>query len=426
VSARSVLVAIAGAGLVVGCTGGNGSGSGLSPSTTTTPPTTLAVQPAGDGELRIGVLAPQTGEGASLGAAIIAAVQLAVSEINDAGGVNGVPVVVTVADEGDGVNTATAAVDELIRNDQVDAIVGPASSRVALGVLRRIVTQGVLVCSPTATAITLSTFPDADLFFRTIASDDLQARAMATAIDQQGVTSAGIVVPDDSFGRGYEQSLASALSRSSITVQEPVRFSTTNPDYTDAARAVLQDEPAVVAVIGNREQGRAMVAAVSQLSGRRIPVYVNDALRAADLFEVIDPNDPMSASHVKGLSPAAVPNNTAFEANLRTLLPTGRTDYAAYAYDCTNLIALSSVAAGTDAPNSVARQVVPVSNGGAGCAAFTDCAASLAESLNIDFNGVTQTVSIASNGDNLAGVFSLFGFDETGRDVDLRQISVAT
>jgi branched-chain amino acid transport system substrate-binding protein len=420
---RSLLAGIAVCAAVAACSTGNGSGSAPFVPTTAASVVVPTTAHEHDGQLRVGVLLPQTGAGAAIGAPLRAGAELAAAEINAFGGVNGRPLELVEVDEGTSINSAAAAVDSLLDDEPVDAIVGPASSRVALAVLRRIVTRGILVCSPTATATALSTFPDADLFFRTIGSDGLQARALAEAIDQQGLTSAVVVVPDDAFGRGYESELFSALSRIAIDVLEPVRYSITNPDYTDVARAALDQQPAVVVVIGDAEHGRPIVAAMSRLGDGEVPIYVNDALRSPNLFEAIDPDDPSSAAHVRGISPVAVPNDPGFEQRLRTVYPTGRIDYAGYAYDCLNMIALGAATAGTDESEEFARQLVQVTNGGAGCSSFVECR-SIPETLNIDFNGVMQTVSMAANGDNLRGEYLVFRFDETGRDIDVRTVSV--
>ena len=68
---------------------------------------------------------------------------------------------------------------EILLDGDVDVVVGPASSRVALGVLSEMIEAGLTVCSPTNTSISLRRFPDQNLYFRTIPSDALQAIAMA-------------------------------------------------------------------------------------------------------------------------------------------------------------------------------------------------------------------------------------------------------
>ena len=90
----------------------------------------------------------------------------------------GQPVQLVNASEGTTIDEARAGIDQLLDNN-VDAIIGPASSLVALEVLDELMAAGVVVCSPTATALALNDYPDRDLFFRTVPSDSLSAQAMA-------------------------------------------------------------------------------------------------------------------------------------------------------------------------------------------------------------------------------------------------------
>ena len=83
-----------------------------------------------DGQLKIGVLLPSSGAGDTIGEPMILAVAMAVQDINDAGGVFGRDVLYVTKDEGTTSITAAKAFDDLI-DAHVDAIVGPASARIA-------------------------------------------------------------------------------------------------------------------------------------------------------------------------------------------------------------------------------------------------------------------------------------------------------
>jgi branched-chain amino acid transport system substrate-binding protein len=83
------------------------------------------------GALTIGTLLPQTGSLAFLGPPEIAGVQLAIKDINNAGGVNGSPVTLEQSDSGDTTtNIASQSVDSLLAKN-VSAIIGAASSSVS-------------------------------------------------------------------------------------------------------------------------------------------------------------------------------------------------------------------------------------------------------------------------------------------------------
>ena len=180
---RLPFAALAAVGLLLPLVGCSSDSTGA-PSTVL-PPTTTPVARVDDGVLTIGVLTPQGSANADIGQAIRTAVTLAVDTINKAGGYNGHNVVLRPADEGVAGVGIDPAIAKLL-SEQVDAIVGPASSTNALAGLREIVDAGVMACSPTASARLLDDYPDRNLFFRTIPSDSMQALAIAEAVDRTG------------------------------------------------------------------------------------------------------------------------------------------------------------------------------------------------------------------------------------------------
>ena len=187
------------------------------PPTVTT--TTAPARPA-DGVLRIGLLLPESGEGATIGQPLIDAARLAVEQINAAGGVLGRPVELETFDEGNNATTAREAIASLLERD-VDAVVGPASSTVALATLDDLLSNGKLTCSPTATSLALDEFPSRELFFRTAPSDSLQAAAIAEHAERTGARTAAVTYLDDAYGRPMAVDTIDALQARGLALLDP-------------------------------------------------------------------------------------------------------------------------------------------------------------------------------------------------------------
>jgi len=215
--------------------------------------TTTVPQPDSDGVLRFGLLVPQSGDGAALGEPLVAIAEAAVRAINAGGGVLGRPVELVVADEGADATTALESVDSLVSDEGIDALIGPLSSNVALDVLPRLIDARVAVCSPGATAVSLASFPDDELFVRTTASDGLASQAIAQLVAQTGVTNTVIAYPDDPFGRDLSKSVVRALSLQGITVDASVSFNATDADYSDDVADLAASQPMVVTLVGDGE-----------------------------------------------------------------------------------------------------------------------------------------------------------------------------
>src|SRR3989337_657905 len=103
------------------------------------------------GALKIGTVLPQTGDLAVLGPPMVEAVNMAVRDINDAGGVNGEDLDLVIGDSGTNEQVAAETADRLINSDPGDGIIGPASSRSTLSVIDKITSAGMPLSSPSKT-----------------------------------------------------------------------------------------------------------------------------------------------------------------------------------------------------------------------------------------------------------------------------------
>src|SRR6266540_2473744 len=135
-----------------------------------------------DGQLVIGSLAPETGDLSAILDSLRLPVGIAVDEINAAGGVNGQPVKEVTGDDGTDPQVASQTLDRLLTSDKVDAIMGPASSSTALGIIDKIKTNAVLTCSGSTTSADLSKPKAGGYFFRTAPPDRLQGPALAELV----------------------------------------------------------------------------------------------------------------------------------------------------------------------------------------------------------------------------------------------------
>lgn len=385
---------------------------------------TTTTERADDGTLQLGIIVPQGGAGAELGQGLSDGVDLAVTEINGAGGVNGTSIRRIIRPEGANLAATAMAVQDLL-DAGVDAIIGPASSTGTLAVLDRSVDAGVLTCSPTASTLALDDYPDRGLFLRTIPSDSLQAIAIAQAVDKTGTPRAALTYIDDAYGRPFAEAVASALVALGIEVSISVPFSVGDASISTGAASLAALEPAVVVVIADAVSGPAMLLATDLAARTNPPLYVvNDAMRRP--ASTVQPFAPSVAARITGVSPLAFAEDERFVAALRTVNPATTGLYAANAYDCVNLIALAAVASGSTSPARIASSIVAVSVNGSSCTSFTACSADLAAGRNIDYDGPGGVLALGGSGDLAGGVFELFGFDDSGRDVAKGELTLTS
>jgi ABC-type branched-subunit amino acid transport system substrate-binding protein len=202
--------------------------------------------------LRIGALLPITGALATAGPPMFAAGELAVSEINAAGGVLGQPVQWIEGDDGTNPDVAMATATRLIQEERVQVMIGAGASGVSLAVLPIAREAGVVLFSPCNTAARLTTEPDDGLYFRTAPPDGLQAAALADIIVRDGTRTVSIIYRDDAYGVGLAESTRDNLVAAGLAVEQIAMM----PYSADSADLLISGDAAALDFTGHAEQVR--------------------------------------------------------------------------------------------------------------------------------------------------------------------------
>lgn len=406
---RAITVVVAGATLAAACTNGGGSES---PSTVVTTTTEVAEERVNDGVLTIGALIPSGESG--LREALQSSIEEAVEAVNEAGGVLGNDVRLIPADEGETPVSASQAIEDLVDRG-VDAIVGPASSNTAIGALDEAVAAGVVTCSATATAIALDDFPDNELFFRSIATDSLQAIAIAREAQATGASSVVIVHVDDAYGRPYADAVAEALGNDIEVETIPIPVGT--DDITQDLERLATIAPQVVVSIGSGADTARFLESVGRSEDFSVPtIIVNDAARSAATRPVIAALPSTVRSRVVVIAPQIVLRQGANAA--------ADPPFGPQVTDCVNLLALAAIQGDSDSPQVIAGQMSSVSDGGAVCNDFATCALRLIDDQEIDYDGPTGITDLGRDGDPSRAFFDRFRFGADGEDIFERAFAV--
>ncbi|MBA2387666.1 MAG: ABC transporter substrate-binding protein [Acidimicrobiia bacterium] len=395
---------------VVGCTNGDDTSPPPTDAVTTT---STSPPPDGNNRLTIGFLLPRADDSA-LGEGVNAAARQAVDQINEAGGVIGRRVRVVAADEGTS-SADTQRGYQQLADASVDAVIGPTSSLTALSDLDTIVGDGVLACSPTASALALDEIPDEGLFFRTIPSDSLQAVAIAELAEGTGAQNASIVYVDDAYGRGLAQAVTEALQARSIAVSQ-MGVASVERNLTAEALSLLAGKGDVAIILGDDVRGprllTAMGDAIRDDPALPVPdVIVNDAMRQPDSPEVMRDLPGVLRTSLQGVSPMATPTLDDQPGGL----------FGTNAFDCVTTIALAAEQAQSDRPLAIAAEMQGVSSGGSVCRSYDTCRDLIAAGRNIDYEGPGGVLELDETGDSSRARFDVFGFDSNGIDESLQQ-----
>lgn len=222
------------------------------------------------GELRIGLVGPMTGPGVQYGQSMKEAAQLAVNQINDAGGVNGKKILLFMEDDESNPAKAVSSMQKLINSDQIAAAVGNYNSSctlAAMGVTQRFKVPHLCPIS-TAAAITAGGNP---YIFRNCATNPMQVGQLADWVfkhlSKEGqINKAAILHENTDYGTGIMEDFVENVKKDPNW--ELVANESYNPGDTDMVAqltSIKGKNPAVLLIGGNVTEGAQIVRQAKEI-----------------------------------------------------------------------------------------------------------------------------------------------------------------
>lgn len=272
------LVALAAALAVVaaGCGGGDDGGGETTAAAETPPAETAAPADTGaatseaapvDCTASIGIMAPITGDAATIGTEQLNWAKLAVDRYNAE---HGTTFTLVEGDTQLDPAQASTVAPQFVSNDDIVAVVGPAGSQEVDAVGTIFTDAGMPFISMSATAVELTTAGKYPTFFRVVPRDDDQGPTVATYIaDDLGATTVFIVDDQTSYSTGLADQAQQALEGAGVDVTR---------------ESVSQDQTDFSALVSNIPDGAEVVflpwqiAANAQLFGDQMAEQGKDAI----------------------------------------------------------------------------------------------------------------------------------------------------
>lgn len=363
----------------------------------------------GDGTLVLGYILPETGALQFLGPPMIAGTELAVSEINAAGGVLGNDVELLTGDEAGDSAVASEAAQTHLANG-VDAVIGAAASGMSLAIIDAITGSQVVQCSPSNTSPTFSDYDDGGYYFRTAPTDVLQGPVLAETIVGDGHTQVAVLARADDYGQGLADSTGQALEEQGGEVVAEILYDPEGATFDAEVSQVVDADPDAVVIIGFEESAQILQGLIEQGMGPGdFPVYGGESLRSTELPAQVDPGDPAVLDGLKGTAPTSDADPEFIE-RLQEFRDVPDTLFAAEAYDCVVIVALAAVAAGSDDPSVFVDEMVAVTRDGTACEGFEECVALLEEGEDISYRSVSGFDELTDVGEPSRGLYEVWEF----------------
>ena len=336
----------------------------------------LACRPPAE-PIRIGLAGPLTDP---VGTPMRMAAELAVEEINAAGGIDGRPIELVARDDlGDPDSAVSVAVD--LAAQGVVAVVGHVYSGTTLAAspIYGSAPVPVPVITPSSSAPELSVA--GPHMFRLCPTDLEHGAALATFVHRSlGLSRGAVFYLNDAYGRGVRQAFTSRYTAMGGTLLGVGPYLGDAPDVTAYLDRFAEDSAQFLLVAGNRTEGEAVLAQARE-RGFTAPVVGGDGLEGIEQAGPLAEGTYVSAAYLPMLD---TPRNTRFVETWASRYPDALppNQPAAGAYDAIYLLA------------DVMRHASPTRRG------IREGLASIGSELP-PFQGVTGVIAFDAQGDLL-------------------------
>ena len=190
-------------------------------------------------EMDVGVLLPETGNLASVGQPMIQAARIPAKLVNGAD--VDLTVNAQIEDTETNPNAGTSAAERLV-NAGIPSVCGTASSGVNVPVSQSVfIENGIVGCSPSSTALSVTNLDDDDYIFRTAPSDLLQGRVIAQVVsDRLGDGSVSTLYVNNDYGQQLSERVAGVFGdQFGGEVYRQVAFNQGESSYTSVVQDAL-------------------------------------------------------------------------------------------------------------------------------------------------------------------------------------------
>ena len=240
-------------------------------------------------EVIVAVSLPFEGEMAEFGVEYMRGIELAVEDINDEGGIRGVPLKVEYYDNKGNITLAKAQFAE-IRDRGIPVVIGALSSTVTLALAPYAESYEIILISPSATSASLSAY--GNYVYRTVSSDLYLGAGMAKIVAGQNNTQNVMMISlDTSYGKSLKYAFITEANTSYPDMHIVSDISVPDSDSVNITEIITEmknTDPDSVLLIINPSQGvEIMLAAEKEgldpawfgsdtLTNRQVPLEVGE------------------------------------------------------------------------------------------------------------------------------------------------------
>jgi branched-chain amino acid transport system substrate-binding protein len=382
------------------------------------------------------------------------AAQMAVAEINAAGGIMGRKLsLIAASSPNRNYDNFYIALKAVIDSGATCLII-PDGSDITIKAASMTVVKDVLMMATSSTSPDISMLKDNDLVWRTAASDVFQGRVVGELLDSMKLKTAAVIHIDNNYGNGLFTNFRDVYTKLGGTITNVVKYSYKQSyrdiDFKKQLDSLYAAKPQAVYIISDIEDG-IKITMQSQIYGFITKDYKPqmvgcDANYSNDFLQLVNPS---IIDGMIGLSYVRPKNNpvhekflTRFKQFLRDnkdssnytanvldgLVDTETIDtYASTSYDATYLLAFAIAKGNSIVSGDIAKNLRMIANAVphselVNAVDFSKAIGLLQKGKRINYNGVSSAIEFDDKGDVTSGSYTVWRVNK-GRYTVARTVS---
>ena len=253
--------------------------------------------------LKIGLVCPLSGSSAISGTILLNAVQMAVDEINEAGGINGsIPIELISVDDEAVPATSVTAVQKLVEQDKVNVVIGSQPSSCTLA--NMVITKAAKIpqITPASSNITITQSGN-DYIYRMTSTDATNAKTLLKFCQSLGYTKIAMCYESSDFGTGGYNIVADLVADYGIEIVDAEVYNSGDTDFSVILGKMDAAQPDCFFMWGYHTECAAIMSQMQQYGydypmigyGMNSPELVNlggDAVEGLCICTSFDAADP--------------------------------------------------------------------------------------------------------------------------------------